>query len=236
MRVIEIDLGTSVFTLNFNTIDLYTNTPFGCHAGGIGSVTSKHVYKERAFDPNRTTKTALQMYKDSGLYRKLMDKILAGAKHAFGGWDMGEQKSTWFNKSHWIISAPWKKPDHTLDSFYTPELMDLIAQFCDAEPEKYGHYSMTEVTRCGVHSDNAGFPATRTMVWIPPHAVVKEQPKVSTRVSGCYTPIGGEKPKVVEPPKPNVPVTRTRPMRKEFLAKQRPKYGPQPRGRWKKAA
>ncbi len=195
MGSIKIDLDELVVNIQFGTFDLYTATPMGCHAGCFGNFSSGYQFKDKKA-PIGMEQKVLQLYREKDVYRKIMDELLKGASSAFGGWTMGEG-SHWHKKGHWIISCPWKNPDHSPTQFGTAEIMDLIHQYCEAEPAKYGRAWMTDPSDCAAHDNNAGFPATRTLVWIPAYAKINPD-KLKTRASGMYTP------PFVGPPKPEI--------------------------------
>jgi hypothetical protein len=200
MAKIQIDLGECSAEIDFTVYDMYMNTPLGCHAGALGAFNVA-----LQFGPKGAGELViggdnkiLELYRSKGLYRKLMDALAAGAENGFG--DIGGYPK----KGHWIISAPWGKHDHSPSTIGTAEIMDLISQFCDREPDKYGHYVMTNPSDCAAHGNNSGFPATRTMVWMPAYVGFSQNSQGrTTRVTGVWTPYVPEPevPKAVEPAK-----------------------------------
>jgi hypothetical protein len=200
MAKIQIDLGECSAEIDFTVYDMYMNTPLGCHAGALGAFNVA-----LQFGPKGAGELViggdnkiLELYRSKGLYRKLMDALAAGAENGFG--DIGGYPK----KGHWIISAPWGKHDHSPSTIGTAEIMDLISQFCDREPDKYGNYMMTDPSDCGAHGNNSGFPATRTMVWMPKYiGFSRDSRGRSTRATNVWSPHVPEPvvPKAVEQPK-----------------------------------
>jgi hypothetical protein len=183
--------------LSFYAKDIYTITPLGCHAGAIGNV-------NMAVTPDGSgfvcmDESLIQTFIEHDLYRQIMDKLVVECKTGF----QDLEGAGYPKKGHWVISAAWYaykgKPKAEMR---TPEFMDMIAQFCDNEPLKYGHYVMTEATDCGAHDNNAGFPATRTMIWHPPHVGINRD-QVKSDVHNVYRP---PKPVQVKPVEVKVPV------------------------------
>jgi hypothetical protein len=196
MARIKIDLGSCAFELSFTVKDFYMTTPLGCHAGGLGSFAGHIEYKTAQGAIGMPSE--VEIYKSKGVYRKIMDALVTNAAEGFG--DIGSYPK----KGHWILSAPWGKTDHSPGIISTAEVMDLIAQFCDREPEKYGRYVMTDPSDCAAHGNNSGFPATRTMVWMPAYVGFSQNHQGrSTRTTGVWTPYVPEPevPKAVEPAK-----------------------------------
>lgn len=242
MAKVEVEVGDFIVTLSFTTKDLYTASPLGCHAGCLGNVSAacKPKADTRSWAVSMAGEDVQTKLKENDLYRKIMDGFVAGSKAAWGGWDTAG--TTYLNKGHWIISAPWgfnPGHDYAPGDIGTRELMDLIAQYCDHEPEKYGRYTMTDGTDCGAHDNNSGRPCTRTMIWHPPGITVTKK-DLLTRVTGVYKPREVPKPKpepklepvVVEKVKPPRPVRKL-----HNLKKAQPKtYGPPSRMKYRRAA
>jgi len=236
MATFEIHTKEYIFTLRFQTKDAFMATTLGCHAGTLGGfgleVKSADPNKRMLFVPR--TKALVEYARKNDVYRKIMDWLVTGSKDAWGGWT--SPGTVYINKSHWILSAPWNWTQELEDNdplhFGTAEAMDLIEQFCRHEPEKYGQCVMTVATDCVAHSNNYhGGPATRTMIWHPPH-VPWVTNRTRTRVSGFYTPPVPKKgsPQRPVPMKKVKPIKKLppRPARKEYVASKRaPKYGPQ---------
>ncbi len=253
MATIKLEVGDYLYTVQFNVVDLYMATPLGCHAGAIGAVCSHIAYKD-GFTPSALMPRWAQFGEkvdgvlgEADVHRKVMDWMVEHAAKAFGGWTKNpESGGTYTKKGHWLVSAPWGPTliDRSPFNLGTPEMMDLIAQFCDAEPEKYGKYVMSEGSDCGAHENNKGRPCTRTLIWNPPYIGFWKGEKLTTRASGVYRPV--PLPKPVPPPQPVVeqaPTKKTkklppRPKRKEYVwTKATPKKrGPQPRKRYARAA
>lgn len=237
MGKMVVDIDDLVVTVAFTVKDLYSSTPLGCHAGCLGNVSSTCKPKN---NPQNTWGVSMGANKkkleDGDLYRKIMDEFVKGAREGWGGMEGVHYR----DKGHWIISAPWgytPATDIAPGEIGTRELMDLISQFCDHEPEKYGRYTMTQGTDCGVHDNNSGRPCTRTMIWHRPGLTVTMD-KLLTRVTGVYKPIQVvKKPEPIKVKLPKVLTKLPRPKRREFQAKKAPKqYGPPPRVKYKRAA
>jgi hypothetical protein len=193
MASIKISIPPFDVMIGFVVKDAYVITPLGCHSGIIGNVFSTVLHKANKFGTHNIEEYLNRPEHD--LYRKIMDELVSQAAKGFG------EIKQYGNKAHWTISSPWgftpeKKIKGTWE-FGTPELMDLIVQFCQHEPEKYGHATITPPSECAVHGDNAGFPATRTLVWIPAYAKLSPYETI-TKVKGVYAPA------FVGPPRKNI--------------------------------
>lgn len=187
-----------VFTLSFTKFDAYCSTPLGCHAGLLGSFHGGYKQKDGKFDVG--TKEAGEVFKKGHLARRIMDAFVESAPTGWGGYDK-KSATSYPKKGHIIISAPWSYNEQAVGgvdpTFGTQEMMDIIEQFCRKEPQKYGVCVITPPTDCAAHGNNAGFPATRTLVWMPPYVEINPN-KVKTRCTGVYRP---EKPKKIVEPK-----------------------------------
>jgi len=186
----------SKFTVTFCVEDMYVKTSLGCHAGTIGKFNMTLSQPGNPFVGEVATKNA---FKKQEIARKLMDKLVEGAENAWGGWTNKVEKGTLYRKKgHWIISAPWEK---SRTGFSTDDMMGIILQFCKREPKIYGRATITPPSECAAHGDNAGFPATRTLVWIPPYAKLNPK-RLGTWYGECYSPARPERPvpkKKIEP-------------------------------------
>lgn len=249
MAEFKVEVDDYVYRVTFNAVDLFMATPLGCHAGSLGNVAGYISFRDDLSREQRIGRFSVldastsKLLQDADVHRKLMDWMVANAARAFGGWT--KAGTTYLQKSHWILSAPWKKVFPTQSPFEmsTQSLMDLIAQFCDAEPAKYGQYVMTKGTDCSAHENNSGMPCTRTMIWHPPYVGYAETELVTT-ATGAYKPIPPPQPlKVVPPPVVKAKVKKSkelppRPKRKEFVVTTAlpKKQGPVPRQRYARAA
>lgn len=235
MALIIVSVEDVEIRISFNVYDLYMSTSMGCHGGQMGNFCSWITSGGRKGFTALTEELVKKIEKHD-IWRMVMDEFVKGSKNLWGGeWSNKISGTTYARKSHWVISSPWGyqgtdgNPSPLSAGINTADMMDLLAQFCDAEPEKYGHYVMTEPTECGAHKDNSGFPATRTMVWHPPFIKINRDTPVFTRLTGRYKPLPPPPPVVVKKVKP-IKKLPPRPGRKAYVeAKRKRKYGPQPR-------
>jgi hypothetical protein len=235
MAKLDIEVGDYTYTLTFNVKDAFNSTTLGCHAGTFGAFYSTVQKKGNAFTALNEDNAKVLL--ENGLLRKVMEALVKGAATAFGGFD-AKSGTGYVKKSHWIVSAPWnlgtRYDTSAPGEFKTPDIMDLIVQFCKHEPKKYGTCVLTEATDCSVHDNNSGKPCTRTLIWHPPY-VGKSTEVLKTKVSGLVDALYAPKPK--PEPKPKV-VKPPRPVRKVYnIKKAQPKtHGPAPRVKYARAA